>query len=66
MSDEELTCYIAGEDPRYPILVIRNENHSVGYSLDRYTLTLRRICICAAHSSSECCCGAWDDCEGDD
>lgn len=66
MSDEELTCYIAGEDPRYPILVIRNETHSVGYSLDRDTLTLRRICICVAYEASECCCGAWDNYEEDD
>jgi hypothetical protein len=21
---------------------------------------LKTICLCAAHSSNECCCGAWD------
>lgn len=67
MSDKDkLSCYITAEDPRYPILVIQNGYQSAGYSLDRDTLTLKRICICAAHEAGECCCGAWDNYEEDD
>lgn len=64
--EDELSCYITAEDPRYPILVIRNGSQFVGYRLDRDTLTLRRICICAAYERSECCCGYWDNYEEDD
>ena len=64
--EEELSCYITGEDPRYPILVVQNGSQSAGYSLDPRTLTLTRVCLCSAYMPSECCCGAWDDCEEDD
>lgn len=51
-------CYISYEDPRYQTLVLYNPIFgSVGYSIDLSTGGLERICICAAHNASECCCG---------
>jgi hypothetical protein len=55
-----MEIFLSYEDPRYPTLVIQGDNYGVGYNLDPQTGELRRICICAAHSSSECVCGAWD------
>lgn len=48
------------EDPRYPTLIIKGKNWIKGFALDKDTGNIRRICICYAHSSSECLCGAWD------
>ena len=58
--DYGITYYLSAGDERYPILVLQGDFGSVGYSLDKDTGVLRRICLCAAHSSSECMCGAWD------
>lgn len=55
-----ITYYLTAEDERYPILVLQGEFGSVGYSLDKDTGELSRVCICAAYESSECACGAWD------
>jgi hypothetical protein len=55
-----ITYDLTAEDERYPILVLQGAFGSVGYSLNTDTGELRRICLCAAHSSSECVCGAWD------
>jgi hypothetical protein len=52
--------YLCGEDIRYPTLILEGEFGTIGYALDRETGVLRRICICAAHCSDECHCGAWD------
>jgi hypothetical protein len=57
----EYNAYVTYDDARYPTLVIQTDNQSVGYSLDPSTLQVQqRVCICAAHTSSECLCGAWD------
>ena len=58
--DYGVTYYLSAGDPRYPTLVIQGDDYSVGYSLNKDTGELRRICLCAAHSANECCCGAWD------
>jgi hypothetical protein len=58
--DFGITYYLSADDARYPKLVLQGDFGSVGYSLDTRTGVLRRICLCAAHSSSECMCGAWD------
>ena len=55
-----ITYYLAAEDERYPTLVLQGDFGSAGYSLDKNTGELRRICLCASHDSSECCCGAWE------
>jgi hypothetical protein len=55
--DYGITYYLSAEDERYPILVLQGDFGSVGYSLDKETGVLRRICLCAAHNSSECVCG---------
>lgn len=52
---------IIAEDARYPTLLVSGDFGNVGYALDLNTGELRRVCICAAHCSSECCCGAWED-----
>lgn len=52
-----IECYIVEEDPRYPKLVIHGLCGSAGYALNPDTLSLRRVCICSARSSSECVCG---------
>lgn len=59
-NDYGITHYLTGEDARYPVLVLQGEFGSVGYAIDASTGELRRICLCAAHGPSECCCGAWD------
>lgn len=59
-NDYGIEYYLTTEDARYPILVLQGDFGSVGYALDKGTGELRRICLCAAHSSSECMCGAWD------
>ena len=53
--------YWIAEDERYPTLVVRGEHGSVGYDLNRATGELSRVCICAAHSTNECVCGAWEE-----
>jgi len=55
-----LTYYLSADDERYPTLVLQGDFGSVGYSVDKHTGHLTRVCICAAYSDSECCCGAWD------
>lgn len=57
----EVSLDIVSEDERYPILVITSEQGATGYALDLNSLALQRVCICAAHSASECACGAWDE-----
>jgi hypothetical protein len=56
----EVDAYITSEDVRYPTLVIKGTDWINGYAVNKDTGELRRICICAAHSSTECMCGAWD------
>jgi hypothetical protein len=57
-----LTVYLSYEDERYPTLVIQSDNFgTVGYSLNKNTGELSRVCICNAHATNECICGAWDD-----
>lgn len=51
---------IIGEDERYPMLVVYGETWTRGYDINLSTGELRRICVCHAHYSSECVCGAWD------
>lgn len=51
---------ITYEDPRYPMLILRNDYKTLGYSLNLDTLELSRVCICCAYSAEECVCGAWD------
>jgi len=60
-SEYGITYYITAEDPRYPILVLQGEFGSVGYSLNKETGHLHRICLCHAHNDNECCCGAWSE-----
>jgi hypothetical protein len=57
--DYGITYYLTAEDERYPTLVLQGDFGSTGYALDLDTGELRRICLCAAHGPSECCCGAW-------
>ena len=53
--------YLSYEDARYPDLILQSDKFgSVGYSLNLDSGDLTRVCICAAHHSIECCCGAWD------
>jgi hypothetical protein len=59
--DYGINAYFAGEDSRYPILVIQGQFGSRGYSVCTITGSLKRLCICAAHRPSECCCCAWDE-----
>ena len=59
--DYGINAYLAGEDRRYPILVMQGQFGSRGYSVCTITGSIKRVCICAAYESSECCCGAWDD-----
>lgn len=48
-------------DIRYPTLVIESQRFgTIGYSLDRDTGDLERVCICSAWNANECVCGAWD------
>ena len=63
ISDLGVEIYLSYEDPRYPTLVIQGDFASKGYDLDLSTGTLTRICICHAYSATECCCGAWNDCD---
>ena len=56
-----INYYWTAEDERYPTLVIRGEQGNVGYDLNRTTGKLSRVCICVAHSTNECVCGAWDE-----
>jgi hypothetical protein len=57
-----IEAWVSYEDPRYPTLVLRSDEFgSIGYDLDLSTGNLSRVCICAAHSETECCCGAWSD-----
>ena len=63
MDCEELgvSVHLSYEDPRYPTLILESEQFGIrGWSLDLASGDLRRVCICAARSSSECICGAWD------
>lgn len=62
MSEEyDVNVYLAGEDRRYPILVIQGDFGSRGYSVNTTDGGLSRVCICCAYEASECCCGAWDE-----
>lgn len=61
-----VSAYIAGEDPRYPTLVIQGDFGSRGYSVNPVTGDLSRVCLCHAYDESECCCGAWYDSENND
>ena len=62
IEDLGITIYLSYEDPRYPTLVLQSDEFgSIGYDLNLSNGVLTRICICAAHSSNECICGAWDD-----
>ena len=56
-----ITYYLTAEDERYPTLVIQGDFGVRGYDLDVSTGELQRVCVCAARSSHECCCGAWDE-----
>ena len=59
--DYGIEYYLSAEDERYPTLVLQGDDFGVvGYSLNKSTGDLRRVCICSAHSEAECCCGAWD------
>ena len=59
--DYGITYYLSAEDSRYPTLVLEGPSFgAVGYSLNKLTGELRRVCLCHAHSNSECVCGAWD------
>lgn len=55
--DQLVSAYIVGEDPSYPTLVLQGEFGSIGYSVCPRTGDLSRVCICAARSEHECCCG---------
>jgi hypothetical protein len=56
-----LNISVSYDDPRYPTLVLEGQNFgTIGYSLNLNSGELSRVCLCFAHSSSECCCGAWD------
>lgn len=57
--DYGVTYYLTAEDERYPTLILQGGFGTTGYALDKNTGGLRRICICHAHSWSECGCGAW-------
>ena len=59
-TDFGVEYYLAAEDERYPTLVLRGDFGCVGYKLNLDDGDLRRVCLCAAHGPSECCCGAWD------
>lgn len=56
----DYNAYVTYDDPRYPTVVIRVGERTAGYSLNTSTMELTRVCICFAHSSTECGCGAWD------
>jgi hypothetical protein len=58
---EGIEYRLTSGDPRYPILVLNGEFGVVGYSLNRDTGDLERVCVCAAWSKNECICGAWDE-----
>ena len=60
-----ITYYLTAEDERYPILVVQGDNYSVGYSLDKHSGYLERVCICAAYKDNECVCGAWEPSNGE-
>lgn len=59
--EKDVTCRITAEDDRYPMLVLQGDGWSRGYWVDKDNGDLTRVCICHAHSSSECLCGAWDE-----
>lgn len=62
MTELGVNINLVYEDPRYPLLVLEGDNfNTVGYSLDLSSGKLERVCICHAHSSYECVCGAWDE-----
>lgn len=51
---------LCADDERYPTLVLEGPFGKIGYSLNKESGELDRICICFAHSSSECMCGGFD------
>jgi hypothetical protein len=59
-NDYDITYYLTAEDERYPTFVLEGEFGIVGYSLNRDTGELRRVCLCHAHDVNECLCGAWE------
>lgn len=62
MTELGVNINLVYEDPRYPLLVLEGDNfNTVGYSLDLSSGKLERVCICHAHGSHECICGAWDE-----
>lgn len=62
INDLGVEIYLSYEDPRYPTLVIHSDEiGTVGYSLNLSNGELNRVCICHAHSSNECICGAWNE-----
>lgn len=52
--------YLTYEDPRYPLLCVNVDSNTATYAINLDDGDLRRVCGCAAHSSSECLCGVWD------
>ena len=60
VDNTSVECYITYEDPRYQVLVLQGSFGSIGYIITLDTGELQRTCICAAYSSSECCCGYVD------
>lgn len=58
IDDIGLRIYLSYEDERYPTLVIfGNEFGMSGYSLNKKTGDLRRVCICRAEEEESCVCG---------
>jgi len=52
----EIEVYIAAEDPRYPTLVMRCDEWTKGYSVNKNTGELTPVCLCHARYSGECAC----------
>lgn len=57
----DLKCYFTWEDERYPTLVVIEDGETFGFSYNSQTKEFERVCICAAHISNECICGAIED-----
>lgn len=55
--DSGVRLYLSYEDSRYPVLVLQYNGQSAGYSINKNTLEIERICICNAREDFECCCG---------
>lgn len=60
LQDIGISVYLSYEDARYPTLILQGTGFdTLGYDLDTSSGELKRVCICAARSESECVCGAW-------